>query len=258
MVDSVAEAVDAGIGSEEGARNVRKAAIITASTGIAHSILIVLAFFLIRNYAPGVDATDAEILEFIENSTDRRIVIGAGIYLIPFAGIAFIWFTVAIRMWLSGSVHRLTPLFANLLLVCGVIYVALLFCAGASMSVFAISAEYGDSAEDLLEFRQFTQYGSSLLLVFAMRVAAMMVFALSNIGKTHGVLPRWFVFLGIVLGVLLLLTASLSPGIMLLFPAWLLVLAIILLKRARHIPKSETIAEARASQRANLLDIQES
>jgi hypothetical protein len=58
--------------------------------------------------------------------------------------------------------------------------------------------------------------------------------------------------------VLLLLTASLSPGIMLLFPAWLLVLAIILLKRARHIPKSKTIAEARASQRANLLDIQES
>jgi hypothetical protein len=256
MLDPAEATVRSQTEAENEPRSARKAAILTASMGIAHSVLLVLAFFLIRNNAPAVDATDEEILEFIGNSSERRIVLAAGIYLIPFAGIAFIWFTVAVRMWLSSSVQRLTPLFANLLLICGVIYVGLLFCAGASMSVLAITAEYGTPTEGVLAFRQFPQYGSALLLVFAMRMAAMMVFALSNIGKTHGILPRWFVFLGFLLGLLLLLTSSLSPVVMLLFPAWLLVLAIIMLRRAWNIPRGETFV-AVTGQGPTLLDLQE-
>ena len=220
-------------------RAVRKAALLTASLAVAHSVLLILAFFLIRRNAPDLEATDEEILEFVNDSNSRRIVLAAGIYLIPFAGIAFIWFTVTLRMWLSSSVQRLTPLFANLLLICGVIYVVLLFSAGAAMSILPITAEYEGAAEDVFLFRQFPHYGSALLLVFAMRMAAMMIFALSNIGKTHGVLPRWFVYLGVALGVVLLFTSSLNPIVMMLFPVWLLVLGFILIRKAQKIPLSE-------------------
>jgi hypothetical protein len=233
-----------GPSAEEAFRSVRKAAVITAGVGLAHSVLLIVAFLLIRGNAPGTDATDAEIIEFVQDENRRRLVLGAGIYLIPFAGIAFIWFTVSLRMWLAGSIRLLTPLFSNILLACGIVYVVLLFAAGAALSVSAAIAEYEGEALDATDYREFPIYGSSLMLVFAMRMAAMMIFALSTIGRTSGVLPRWFAYLGYVLGVGLLLTASLSPVIVLLFPLWLLVLSVLLLRRARNIPENWTLVTA--------------
>src|SRR4051794_31692187 len=71
---------------------VRKAAMLTALVGLAHAILIVITVVLLKQRAPGVTATDAEISAFYSDPEKRRIVLFAGLYLIPFAGIAFIWF----------------------------------------------------------------------------------------------------------------------------------------------------------------------
>jgi hypothetical protein len=141
-------------------------------------------------------------------------------------------------MWLTGSVRRLTPLLSNLLLVCGVIYVGLLFCAGAALSVSAATSEFVSGDVDPSIERLFPQYGTAILLVFAMRMAAMTVFAMSNIGRTSGILPRWFSYLGFLLGVALLLTASLSSYLVVLFPAWVFLFCAILIDKARRIPKS--------------------
>ena len=86
--------------------NVRHYAMMTAAMGIVHSVLLLLAYGLIATRAPGMDASDAEFLAFYEDPDERRIVLLAGLYLIPFSGIAFIWFTVSLRMWLTGSVHQ--------------------------------------------------------------------------------------------------------------------------------------------------------
>jgi hypothetical protein len=139
-------------------------------------------------------------------------------------------------MWLTGSVRRLTPLLSNLLLVCGVIYVGLLFAAGASLSVFAATSEFTSLQVEASLARLFPQYGTAILLVFAMRMAAMTVFAMSNIGRTSGVLPKWFSYLGYLLGLALLLTASLNAYLVVLFPGWVLLFCLILLDKARRIP----------------------
>ncbi len=226
--------------------NLRRSAMITAGAGIIHSVLLLLAFYLYSSRVPKVDASDADLVAFYANPDERRAILIAGLYLIPFAGIAFIWFTISLRMWLTGSVRRLTPLLANLMLVCGVIYVSLLFCAGASLAVTATIAEFTSSGVEPSLARLFPQFGTTILLVFAMRMAAMTVFAMSTIGRTKGVLPKWFSYLGYLLGLALLLTASLNNYLVVLFPSWVLIFCLILLDKARRIPKDLEVDRAAA------------
>jgi hypothetical protein len=140
---------------------------------------------------------------------------------VPFAGIAYIWFTVALRAWLQGSVARLNRLLSDVVLVCGIIYVALLFCDGAAISVVSLDLVIDDERLAVALARQFPHYGASLFLIFAMRMAAMTVFALSNISRSTTVFPRWFVYSGFAVGIALMLTASVNPLLVAVFPLWL-------------------------------------
>ena len=69
-----------------------------------------------------------------------------------------------------------------------------------------------------------------------MRMAAMFVFTTSSIARSAGVLPRWFIYLGYLVGLFLLLSATFSPLLVLIFPVWLLTLCALLLWRARALP----------------------
>jgi len=75
----------------------------------------------------------------------------------------------------------------------------------------------------------------------------MFVLAMSAIGRSSGVLPKWFAWSGYVVGLFLLLTASLQPWFALVFPAWLLALSVILLGRARRIDPELMLAQRRAT-----------
>ena len=235
---------------------VRKAATLTATLGIVHAVLIVLTVVLLKGRAPDMDATDAEITAFYSDPDERRVVVFAGLYLLPFAGIAFIWFSVALRMWVAASARRKNVLFSNVQLVCAVIYTGLLFVAGASMSVVAASSELSDTPIDPAYTRQFPQYGTALLLIFAMRMAAMFVLTTTNLGRTSGILPRWFVLAGFAVAIGLLLTASLSAWLVLVFPTWILMFCGILLNRARKIPRGLVVVESDAVVRSRSIQQQ--
>jgi hypothetical protein len=75
-----------------------------------------------------------------------------------------------------------------------------------------------------------------------MRMAAMFVFTTSNIARSAGVLPRWFVYLGYIVGLFLLLSATFSTFLALVFPVWLLTLCVLMFLRARKIPADVVIA----------------
>jgi hypothetical protein len=222
---------------------VRRAAMMTAAIGLVHALLLIAGALLLKTQTPGIDASDEELIDFYQDPDKRRVVVVAGLYIIPFAGIAFIWFFVALRMWISASAPRLSAMLSNVQLVSGIIYTTLVLAAGGSMSVMAASVELSDGAIDPLIARQFPQYGVSLLLVFAMRMAAMFVLTTTNLGRMSGILPRWFIVIGFVVTVMLLLTASLNSWLVLVFPAWILVFCCVLIDRARKIPRDRVVAE---------------
>lgn len=215
-------------------RSLRRAAMITAGVGIAHALLLLIAFMIVRRYLPHVDSPESEFQAFYGDEGRRRLVLYTGIYLVPFAGIAYIWFTVALRAWLQGSVARLNRLLSDVVLVCGIIYVALLFCDGAAISVVSLDLIIGDEQLAVALARQFPHYGASLFLIFAMRMAAMTVFALSNIARSTTVFPRWFVYSGFAVGIALMLTASLNPLLVMVFPLWLVVFCTFVILHVRR------------------------
>jgi hypothetical protein len=212
----------------------RRAAILTARLGIIQAILLLVSVWLLT-YIPGATASDAELVAFYE-SDDRRLAVLAGLYLMPFSAIAFLWFAVALRMWAERSTAKLDVLLSNVQLFSAIVFISLLLAGAAASTVPAITMEFGTAPFDPANARQFPQFGSALLVVLSMRLAAMFVFTTSNISRRHGLLPRWFAFTGFAVGLFLLLSASLNPLLILVFPAWVLVLCVLLLLRARQIP----------------------
>lgn len=225
----------------EHARSLRQAAYLTAGLGVAHALLFLLAFLLVTT-VPAPSAPDAEISEFYSSAEKRRVIV-AGLYVMPFAGIALLWFIVALRAWVSGTIRRENVLLSNVQLVSGIIYIAMFFAAAGASSVMAASVEFSDASIEPELARQFPQYGSTMFFVFALRMAAVFVFTTSTIGRTSGVLPRWFAFTGYGVGLFLLLSGTFYRWFVLVFPIWVLVLGILLFLRARQIPADAVIGQ---------------
>jgi hypothetical protein len=120
-------------------------------------------------------------------------------------------------------------LFSNVQLVSGILFIALLLEAAAAYSIDAAVVEFSNGSLNPALARQFPQLGRVLRLVLAMRLAAMFVIATSSIGRYTRVLPAWFIWLGYVVGAFLLLAATLSAVLILVFPVWVLTLCVLLL-----------------------------
>jgi hypothetical protein len=215
-------------------RSLRRAAYLTAGVGIVYAVLFLLSFWLVSR-TPGARASDAELTNFYASGRGRVYIL-VGLYLMPFAGIAFIWFIVALRMWIGAQVQRENALLANIQLVSGIIFVALFFSTAATYAASATMVELQQGTVSPAVARQLPLLGSTLMFVFAVRMAAMFVFTTTNIGRGAGILPRWFVLLSYAVGLFLLLSATFSYWLVLVFPIWVLVLCGFLLLRARRIP----------------------
>jgi hypothetical protein len=206
---------------------------LTSGVGIAHALLFLSGFWVLST-VPGGRAADSAIAEFYTSHENRRLTL-VGLYIMPFAGIAFVWFIVALRAWISHSHRREDVLLSNVQLVSGILYVALFLGAGAAWAAAAASVEFVGSEVDPTVARQFPLFAQTLLFVFAVRMAAMFVFTTSNIFRAAGILPRWFAFVGFVVGLFLLLSATFSPLLAVVFPLWLLCLCGLLMLHARRL-----------------------
>jgi hypothetical protein len=228
-------------------RSLRTAAMRAAAMGMVHSILFLAALGLMST-VPGPASPNAEIVEFYSSENRRRVVL-VGLYLMPLAGVAFMWFIVSLRTWISANSPRENILYSNMQLVSGIIFTALFFASAAATSITAASVQYSDSGIDPVVARQFPEYGNALLLVFAIRMAAIFVFSTTAIGRSTGILPRWFLWVGYVVGIFLLLSVTFSWWLVLVFPSWVLVLSGLLVYLARQIPASARIPNSLARER---------
>src|SRR4029453_12296893 len=111
--------------------------------------LPILAYLLLQG-TPGAKASDAELVQFYTTGDRRRLII-VGLYLMPFAAIAFLWFIVALRLWIAFSARRGGVLLSNVQLVAGIIYIALFLTAAAALSAMAASIEFAESGVDASE-----------------------------------------------------------------------------------------------------------
>ena len=206
--------VDVHVGAltRDGIRTPRAAAV----AGIAFAVLLTTAFVLIRLAVPN-DRADAG--SWLSEDGKRRAVV-LGLNLLPFAGIAFLWFIGVVRDRIGASEDRL---FATVFLGSGLLFIAMLFATGAVAGGLVVATN-DQPSEEVWAFGRRTIY--TLFSIYGMRMAAVFTISTTSIATRLGLTPRWLTVVGFATGAVLLLTAGSAPWVELLFPTWVFLLSV--------------------------------
>ena len=157
----------------------------------------------------------------------RRESVSRALNLIPFAGIAFLWFVAVIRAQLGSREDRF---FETVFLGSGLLFVAMLFAAAAVLKGALALTEAGVGLpSETLAFSW--ALATALLGSFGARMAAVFVISVATMGVRTGTIPRWLAFPGYLTGVMLLLTPPLPSLAQFLLPLWIVALSLFILFR---------------------------
>jgi hypothetical protein len=187
---------------------------------------LITALTLLRLSAPPSPGT-AGI--WLTDSADRAEV-AVALNLVPFAGIAFLWFIGVLRDRIGEREDRF---FATVFLGSGLLFVGMIFVAAAVGGALVAGATSSalPGSDTLALGRNVT---TSLLNVYAMRMAAVFTLTTVTIARRTQIVSRWLTLAGLACAVVLLVAIGITPWVELLFPLWVLALSLdVLLARRR-------------------------
>jgi uncharacterized membrane protein len=188
-----------------------------AISGVIFSILLIVSLGLARYAVPADPSMPGTWL----TDPGRRKAVQLVLDLVPFAGIAFLWFIGVLRNRLGELEDQF---FATVLLASGLLFVACLFAAGAVMAALVESVTAGNVDSETYYFGR--RVGDALVNLFAMKMAGVFMFSLCTIGLRTAILPRWVAFLGYACALVLLVVIANWRWIALVFPIWMLLVSL--------------------------------
>ena len=188
-----------------------------AVAGIIFSVLLIAALVLIRISVPANPAVAGSWL----SDSRRRAAITIALNLIPFAGIAFLWFVGVLRDRIGEREDRF---FATVFLGSGLLFVGMLFIGAAITGGLIADVSSGASSAATLALGHHVT--SILLNVYAMRMAAVFTLTTFNIARRTQIVSRWLSLAGLATALVLLVGVGISAWVELLFPVWILALSI--------------------------------
>jgi hypothetical protein len=216
-----------------GSPSTGSAARLAAISGLVFVVLFVVALVLVRR-TPALGAPDAAYAAFYADGGDQ-VYVAIGLYLVPFAGIAFLWHMTAMRNVLDTLIPAPSTMAYGLNLLGGVIFVTLLFAGTAAVGAIAFGVYFGHApVEDPAAARALAGVGYGLVFVFAVRGAGMFAITTTTLLRNAGVLPRLAAIVGYLLSAFLLLAVTNNPVAVLVFPAWVVLVSTFLLRHSRR------------------------
>ena len=192
-----------------------------AIAGILFCVLLLAVFWLLRISVP----TDPlESGDWLRTSSSR---VAIALNLVPFAGLAFLWFIGVLRDRLGSREDRF---FATVFLGSGLLFLAMLFVAGAIVgSMLAAFALYRDTFVDSMMFHFARLLAYNVINIYAAKVAGAFMVSTSTLLILTNLAPRWIALVGYALAILLLFGSYYAGWVFVLFPMWILVLSLYIL-----------------------------
>src|SRR4051794_4323978 len=227
--------------------------------GLVFSGLFIAALVVV-NGVPHLGAPDAAYGTFYDGA-GNTVVTAVALYLVPLAGIAFLWFVVALRSVLDTLAPAPSAMANGLNLLSGVLFVALLFAGTAALATPAAAPSCGrgvaapprpparppagagggggarpGGAPPLSPeaARALSGLGYGLVFVFSVRGAGMFALTTTTLLRSAGVLPKIPAVVAYLLAAFLLLAVTKNPAALLVFPAWVALISVFLLRHARR------------------------
>ena len=193
-----------------------------AIAGIAFSLLLLLILWLLRTSIPADPLDPGAWL-----ATDTRAVTVA-LNLVPFAGVAFLWFIGVLRDRLAQLEYRF---FATVFFGSGLLFLAMLFAAaaviGAIVLVGSISTPQELMNSTTFRFARATSY--IIANVYAIKMAAVFMISTSTVVIRTGIAPRWIAFLGFLLALFLLMGSFFISWSFAVLPFWVFLISVYIL-----------------------------
>jgi len=198
-----------------------------AFAGIGFAVLQITSYYLMQTSIPAEALYEQGLLE--ELARDITLAMS----LLPFAGIAFLWFIGVLRDRLG---HLEDQFFSTLFFGSGLLYLAMTFVSaaitGGLVALYAVDPELFLSSGILV-------FGRAIIYkfnnIYAIRMAGMFMIVLGTIWVRTGVMPRWLALLTYVVALALIIGISFYPWTTLFFPVWVFLISIyILVLNFRH------------------------
>jgi hypothetical protein len=188
-----------------------------AIAGVIFSVLLIVGLGLARYAIPA----DPSLPGAWMSDPGRRKAVRLALDLVPFAGIAFLWFIGVLRNRLGELEDQF---FATVFLASGLLFVACMFAAAAVMGALieSVAASNIDSATYYFGRR----ISDALINLFAMKMAAAFMVSACTIGLRTAIFPRWVAFSGYACALVLLVVIANWRWITLVFPIWMLLISV--------------------------------
>jgi hypothetical protein len=204
-----------------------------AVAGILFSLLLLISLTLVRISVPAKPEDAGDWL------ADNARMVGIALNLLPFAGIAFLWFIGVVRDRLGELEDRF---FATVFLGSGLLFLAMMFVSAAMTG--GLIAMYGTTPIQLIESGIYS-YGRTVIYeimnVYTMKMAGVFMISTSTIALRTGIFPRWMTYLGLALALFLLFSLGFFAWAQLIFPLWVLMISVQILltnlKRSKNEPQ---------------------
>jgi len=225
-------------GSRRELSDTAKYARLSSLTGILFAALFVVALVLVDT-TPTLSASDAEITAYYAGGS--TLLATVGIYLIPFAGIAFLWHAHCTRLLIATRTPSPSAIPYGLQLVSGVLFVVLLFAGTASAGSVALLKDLTSAPLPSADFvRGMLAVGYGMVFVYALRGAGMYALTTTNLLRQAGIMPQWLAVVSYLVAAFLLLSTLMHPAAMLLFPTWVVIAGLVIFIRAGRVAEPAT------------------
>jgi hypothetical protein len=195
--------------------------------GVLFAVLFAAVLILIRMRMP----------EGVGDSTQwlnsQRGGILTATELMPFAGISFLWFIAVVR---DGFGRYEDRFFSSVFLGSGLLFLAMMFVSTAvAAALVASNAGVADPAAhaEVIAFGKMVVVSASK--TYAIRMAAVFMISLATIWLKTGLMPRWLVVVSYLVAVALLIASDVSMWLTMAFPAWVLIVSVLILLRSGFI-----------------------
>ena len=193
-----------------------------AIAGMLFSLLLIAVFSLLRISVP---ADPQEPGSWLRTNSST---IALALNLVPFAGIAFLWFIGVLRDRLGALEDRF---FATVFLGSGLLFLSMLFTAAAAVG--GILMAFAAQPEELINsatfhFARAATY--NLVNIYMIKMAGVFMITVSTLAIYTGFASRWSAILGYVLALLLLIGSYYMSWSFVIFPLWVLLMSFLILR----------------------------
>lgn len=195
-----------------------------AIAGVLFGLLFGVALVLIRTALPEGGEPGSQWL--VAGSTHIK----TAAMIMPFAGIAFLWFMGVVRDGLGGYEDKF---FSTVFIGSGLLFLAMMF---VTMGIGAGLEATNNLVVDPGAHSEVATFGQMVLLAvsktYALRMAAVFMISLATIWLKTGLMPKWLVIVTYLVALGLIIASNVTMWLALAFPVWVIVVSCLLLVRA--------------------------